>query len=257
MNDHHIIRNYVLGATETVQQAPEGQVRLDVISEVLNGNVSNSSNNWKNFSINLTIAEFKKKLEMFAGTQPQFQRLQLFDKEDKLVADVDDDSKTLAQFGAESGMKIFVIDLDPNNMVRSLQDTSNVEKFSISDEEYNKREGTYRKWKEQNPSESKKIVPESKQKEECENIKVGNRCEVEPGVGGDLKRKGTVMYVGPVDGSSGFWVGVKLDEPLGKNDGSLKGKRYFDCPDKYGSFVRPEKVTVGDFPEDDLFSDEI
>lgn len=65
-------------------------------------------------------------------------------------------------------------------------------------------------------------------------------------------------FVGKCEGlPKGYWIGVQYDEPVGKNDGSIKGKRYFQCPDGYGSFVRPNLVKTGDFPplDDFAFSD--
>ena len=48
-------------------------------------------------------------------------------------------------------------------------------------------------------------------------ISVGFRCSVSPG-----DKRGIVRYVGKVpEGAPGFFVGVELDEPLGKNSGSV------------------------------------
>jgi tubulin-folding cofactor B len=85
-------------------------------------------------------------------------------------------------------------------------------------------------------------------------IAVGQRCRV----GGDDARRGEVKYVGEIPeipGGLGAWVGVRLDEPVGKNDGSVGGKRYWGVEGgaKYGVFVRPERVEIGEWPVvDDL-----
>lgn len=43
-------------------------------------------------------------------------------------------------------------------------------------------------------------------------------------------------------------IGVRFDEPVGKGDGTRNGTRYFDCEPKYGAFVRPHNLAVGDYP---------
>uniref|UniRef100_A0A6Q2YKM5 Kinesin family member 13Bb n=1 Tax=Esox lucius TaxID=8010 RepID=A0A6Q2YKM5_ESOLU len=58
-------------------------------------------------------------------------------------------------------------------------------------------------------------------------------------------KSGVVRYVGPTDFAEGTWVGVELDLPAGKNDGSVGGKHYFNCNPGYGVLVRPDRVSRG------------
>ncbi|KAK6058061.1 CAP-Gly domain protein [Cooperia oncophora] len=53
-------------------------------------------------------------------------------------------------------------------------------------------------------------------------LKVGDRARID-------QRSGTVAYVGPTKFAPGEWIGLVLDEPLGKNDGSVQGYRYFSA----------------------------
>ncbi|XP_069578640.1 dynactin subunit 1-like isoform X4 [Brachyistius frenatus] len=69
--------------------------------------------------------------------------------------------------------------------------------------------------------------------------KIGSTVEV-TGKG----QRGTVAYIGATLFASGKWVGVILDEPKGKNDGTVQGKRYFACEDNYGIFVRQSQLQV-------------
>jgi dynactin 1 len=67
------------------------------------------------------------------------------------------------------------------------------------------------------------------------DLSVGARCEISG-------KAGTIRFVGATDFAPGRWVGVELDEPSGKNDGSVHGKRYFDCKQNHGVFARASQI---------------
>jgi dynactin 1 len=56
-------------------------------------------------------------------------------------------------------------------------------------------------------------------------LKVGQRVDVVKDA--QSKLRGTVAYVGTTLFSPGKWIGVILDEPKGKNNGTVMGKTYF------------------------------
>ncbi len=67
--------------------------------------------------------------------------------------------------------------------------------------------------------------------------RVGSRVRVK-----DKDLLGMVAYVGLTEFAAGKWIGVVLDEPKGKNNGSVQGKEYFQCKDKHGMFVRQTQI---------------
>ena len=68
------------------------------------------------------------------------------------------------------------------------------------------------------------------------SLTVGAKIELNDG------RLATVRFLGPTNFQTGEWVGVELDEATGKNDGAVKGGRYFQCQQGYGMFLRPSGV---------------
>ncbi|KAM4046509.1 CAP-Gly domain-containing linker protein 2 isoform 1-T2 [Anomaloglossus baeobatrachus] len=56
-------------------------------------------------------------------------------------------------------------------------------------------------------------------------------------------KSGVVQYLGETQFAPGQWAGVVLDDPVGKNDGSVGGVRYFECQPLQGIFTRPSKLT--------------
>ncbi|XP_056001952.1 CAP-Gly domain-containing linker protein 2-like isoform X32 [Ostrea edulis] len=56
-------------------------------------------------------------------------------------------------------------------------------------------------------------------------------------------KPGQIAYIGETQFASGEWAGVVLDNPEGKNDGSVQGVRYFQCEPKKGVFSRISKLS--------------
>uniref|UniRef100_A0A668AP13 Kinesin family member 13B n=1 Tax=Myripristis murdjan TaxID=586833 RepID=A0A668AP13_9TELE len=56
-------------------------------------------------------------------------------------------------------------------------------------------------------------------------------------------KAGIVRYVGTTEFAEGVWVGVELETPAGKNDGSVGGRQYFHCNPGYGVLVRPDRLS--------------
>ncbi|VDO53459.1 unnamed protein product [Haemonchus placei] len=204
----------------------------------------------KKYPSTLTLGELKKKLELVVGATSENIHIELHDAEGKFVSSLTDGGKSLKELGVKSGMRLRAVDVSGQNA--ELQDDSMVEKYTISDDQYDKREDSVRAWK-------KKLLAENAtghehaasdhgdlNEELVKKIKVGDRCEVR--VRGAVPRRGVVAFVGETKFREGPWVGVTYDEPVGKNDGAVAGVRYFQCDDKHGGFVRPVDVATGDFP---------
>ena len=217
------------------------------------------------FLEDLTVRGLKDRLSIMTMTEPQYQKLIVRDKQGKDIGELTNEAQTLGNAGLTDYMTIHVIDTSPNSLAKelSLTDVSSVKKFTLTDEQYAARDINVHKWRESlyasDPAYREyvekraqyKANMDERFKDEAAKIHAGDRCEVYPG-----GMRGTIRYVGKIpELHPGYWVGVELDEPRGKNDGSTGGKRYFDAEKPYGIFVRPINVDVGDYPEVDIMED--
>lgn len=69
-----------------------------------------------------------------------------------------------------------------------------------------------------------------------DDFKIGDRVIVSG------TKHGRIQFIGGTQFAAGEWAGVVLDDPIGKNDGSVNGVRYFQCEAKKGVFARPDKL---------------
>uniref|UniRef100_A0A146LSI2 Tubulin-folding cofactor B n=2 Tax=Lygus hesperus TaxID=30085 RepID=A0A146LSI2_LYGHE len=217
----------------------------------------------KRYHKGITVQDLKGKLEVVTGGSAATMKVKVFDKADKLICELTDDNALFGSYPIDEGMRIHVE--DQFVLRKQLDDEFQVQKFELTEQEYENRSDTLKAYLLRNKlgkydeEEMQKKAAEKKKEEELEQermktIAVDARCQVS--VPGQPKRRATVKFVGKVSFSPGNWVGVQYDEPMGKNDGSVQGVRYFECSPKYGGFVKPLFVEVGDFPEEELDLDD-
>ncbi|KAI0075337.1 hypothetical protein K474DRAFT_1600046 [Panus rudis PR-1116 ss-1] len=219
----------------------------------------------RRFDLHISVSQLKNKLELITGIPVPNQQILLLNGEQDTqpIATLDDDSKPIGFYGVRDMQVLKVVDTNPStSFTGQLTDLSQVEKFELTEEAYAQRQDTVLAYKLRNKigrfaekdgesSSASKSVPDVK-------IPIGARCEVETAEE-DFHKRGTVRFVGPTKfgNGEGVWVGIEYDEPIGKNDGSVQGVRYFECKPNYGVFVRPDRVKVGDFPVEEInFDDE-
>ncbi|XP_062829232.1 CAP-Gly domain-containing linker protein 4 isoform X2 [Anolis carolinensis] len=56
-------------------------------------------------------------------------------------------------------------------------------------------------------------------------------------------RVGTLRFCGTTEFASGQWAGIELDEPEGKNNGTVAKVQYFKCAPKHGIFAPLSKIS--------------
>ncbi|XP_050087105.1 tubulin-folding cofactor B-like [Anopheles aquasalis] len=227
------------------------------MDEIVRLNITNSHNDGvsfeQKFNRTISIPELKSKLQMLTGTSAAGMRLELY-RDNKLLNTIvdSDEHPTLADYPVRDGMRIHVAGCC------MWQADAPVPKFELSQEEYDGRRDSLRRFLKQNrlgkysedSRAAKRETTQSPGTEETDSkmslAVVGARCRVQTRFA--PPRLGEIMYTGRLQGKCGLFVGVKFDEPVGVHDGSLEGKRYFQCAPKYGSFVTLDTVEVGDFP---------
>ncbi|KAI9657010.1 MAG: hypothetical protein M1821_003176 [Bathelium mastoideum] len=213
-----------------------------------------------------TIQQFKSRLEPITGIPALHQRLSLGASGSGRGLEVDDeDASTVEGWALEPYSEIYVQDTRPISARTNFNDLDSVKKYEMPAEDYEARPDSVLAWKRSQklgrfdpnaPNIEEQRIRALQREVEERGISTGKRCRLLPTTD---DRRGTVSYIGDVAQIPGLgtWIGVTLDEPTGKNDGSIGSQRYFDCKHNYGVFVRPERIEIGDFPPLDDFNEEM
>ncbi|PNS14499.1 hypothetical protein CAC42_3785 [Sphaceloma murrayae] len=196
--------------------------------------ISDNSRSERRVSPAWIIAQLKTKLEPITGIPVSSQGLSLRVSGSLQSLQQLPDTTPLSRLGLYEYAELHVSDSRPAGLRENFTDVSAVAKYEMPKQEYETRTDSVLAWK-----------------------KAQKLGRFDPDAPGLEEQKINAIRREIEDRGAGAWIGIALDEPTGKNDGSINGVRYFECPSKHGVFIRPERVEVGDFPvADDLDDDE-
>ncbi|KAG8526358.1 uncharacterized protein KY384_000351 [Bacidia gigantensis] len=179
-----------------------------------------------------TISQLKSKLEPITGIAPSAQRLILRlpdqNSETPIVAD-DEDVAQIGNWPLAAYAELKVLPTHPSVALLTT-DTSSVPKTEMPISTYESLHGTVLDFKKSHQigrfdpaadEKNRQKVARLQKDVEDRGIKEGSRCHLTS----QPTRRGTIRYLGPIPSLPGLegapWAGVELDEPFGKNDGSI------------------------------------
>ncbi|KAG7886353.1 hypothetical protein KL938_000006 [Ogataea parapolymorpha] len=226
---------------------------MDYINVFVTSDLTSSE---RRICLNWTIEFFKSRLELVTGVPTPDQKVWIYKSADAAEREeiTAQGSQTLSTYQIRPHTRIHVDNTNTKSVLRELEaefSNSFGQLYVIDDEKYKQRRDSVLKWKMENcygefdPRFQKKHSLSAQEFENrAELLRVGQSCEV---LNGNTSKSGVIKFIGKVDeidDGKSIWVGVELNLPLGKNDGSLQGKRIFDCEKNHGCFVKPSKIRL-------------
>uniref|UniRef100_A0A8B9QQ30 Tubulin folding cofactor B n=1 Tax=Apteryx owenii TaxID=8824 RepID=A0A8B9QQ30_APTOW len=216
------------------------------------------------------------KLELVVGSPASCMDLELYSADERLLGRLDRDEALLGSYPVDDGCRVHVIDRSGARLGQ-FEDVSQVPKYEMPESEYDKRPESLRSFL-QRRQLGRYAEAEDRRRRRCDGdgdgderalaarIPLGSRCRVR--VPGQPAKRGTVMYVdwgrrmrlleppgsfplGTASAPGASGASFPLSGATAGLFRSVNGRKYFECQPKYGAFVKPPSVTVGDFPEED------
>lgn len=200
----------------------------------------------KKYPTSLSMNDLRMRLEMVSGIDTSSMLIEYHVNKQKVTTlgdDVDSIKSFVAPYLQHDEHRLHLI--DQGSRGDDFNKLDQVPKFELTDEDYAKRNESLRQFKMQHKLgrfSGDDTPDDQKQWSIMNELEIGDNVEVT--VKGKPNRQAVIKFKGEMHLKPGPWVGVSYLTPDGKHDGSIEGRRYFDCEPNHGAFVRPSDIRV-------------